>query len=39
MSVPTASYLPSSKAKEVVKYVIGTVLDFNLVEVILSGLL
>jgi hypothetical protein len=32
MSVPTASCLPSSKAKEAVKYVIGTVLDFNPVE-------
>jgi hypothetical protein len=32
MSAPTASCLPSSKAKEAVKYVIGTVLDFNLVE-------
>jgi hypothetical protein len=32
MSAPTASCLPSSKAKEVVKYVIGTVLDFNPVE-------
>jgi hypothetical protein len=32
MSVPTASCLPSSKAKEVVKYVIGTVLDFKPVE-------
>jgi hypothetical protein len=32
MSVPTASCLPSTKAKEAVKYVIGTVLDFNLVD-------
>jgi hypothetical protein len=32
MSVPTASCLPSSKAKEAVKYVIGMVLDFNQVE-------
>jgi hypothetical protein len=29
MSAPTASCLPSNKAKEAVKYVIGTVLDFN----------
>jgi hypothetical protein len=29
MSAPTASCLPSTKAKEAVKYVIGTVLDFN----------
>jgi hypothetical protein len=32
MSVPTASCLPSTKAKEAVKYVIGTVLDFNPVD-------
>jgi hypothetical protein len=32
MSVPTASCLPSIKAKEAVKYVIGMVLDFNLVD-------
>jgi hypothetical protein len=32
MSEPTASCLPSTKAKEAVKYVIGTVLDFNLVD-------
>jgi hypothetical protein len=29
MSAPTASCLPSTKAKEAVKYVIGMVLDFN----------
>jgi hypothetical protein len=29
MSAPTASCLPSTKAREAVKYVIGTVLDFN----------
>jgi hypothetical protein len=32
MSAPTASCLPSNKAKEAVKYVIGTVLDFNPVD-------
>jgi hypothetical protein len=32
MSASTASCLPSSKAKEAVKYVIGMVLDFNPVE-------
>jgi hypothetical protein len=32
MSVPTASCLPSTKANEAVKYVIGMVLDFNLVD-------
>jgi hypothetical protein len=32
MSVPTASCLPSTKAKEAMKYVIGTVLDFNPVD-------
>jgi hypothetical protein len=32
MSVPTASCLPSNKAREAVKYVIGTVLDFNPVK-------
>jgi hypothetical protein len=32
MSAPTASCLPSTKAKEAVKYVIGTVLDFNPVD-------
>jgi hypothetical protein len=32
MSASTATCLPSSKAKEAVKYVIGTVLDFNPVE-------
>jgi hypothetical protein len=29
MSSPTASCLPSTKAKEAVRYVIGMVLDFN----------
>jgi hypothetical protein len=29
MSAPTASCLPSTKAKEAVRYVIGTVLNFN----------
>jgi hypothetical protein len=29
MSVPTASCLPSTKANEAVKYVIGMVLDFD----------
>jgi hypothetical protein len=32
MSAPTASCLPSNKAKEAVKYVIGMVLDFNPVD-------
>jgi hypothetical protein len=32
MSAPTAPCLPSTKAKEAVKYVIGTVLDFNSVN-------
>jgi hypothetical protein len=32
MSAPTASCLPSTKANKAVKYVIGTVLDFNLVN-------
>jgi hypothetical protein len=32
MSAPTASCLPSTKAKEAVKYVIGMVLDFNPVD-------
>jgi hypothetical protein len=32
MSTPTASCLPSTKAREAVKYVIGTVLDFNPVD-------
>jgi hypothetical protein len=32
MSAPTVSCLPSSKAKEAVKYVIGMVLDFNPVK-------
>jgi hypothetical protein len=32
MSAPTASCLPSTKAKEAMKYVIGTVLDFNPVD-------
>jgi hypothetical protein len=32
MSVPTTSCLPSAKAKEAVRYVIGMVLDFNLVN-------
>jgi len=32
MSVPTASCLPSTKAKEAVRYVIGMVLDFNPVD-------
>jgi hypothetical protein len=32
MSVPTASCLPSAKAKEAMRYVIGTVLDFNPVD-------
>jgi hypothetical protein len=32
MSAPTASSLPSTKANEAMKYVIGTVLDFNLVD-------
>jgi hypothetical protein len=29
MSVPTASCLPSAKAKEAMRYVIGMVLNFN----------
>jgi hypothetical protein len=29
MSEPTASCLPSTKAKEAMRYVIGMVLDFN----------
>jgi hypothetical protein len=32
MSAPTASCRPSTKAKEAVRYVIGTVLDFNPVD-------
>jgi hypothetical protein len=32
MSAPIASCLPSAKAKEAVRYVIGTVLDFNPVD-------
>jgi hypothetical protein len=32
MSVSTVSCLPSTKAKEAMRYVIGTVLDFNLVD-------
>jgi hypothetical protein len=32
MSAPTASWLPSNKANEAVKYVIGTVLDFDRVD-------
>jgi hypothetical protein len=32
MSAPTASCLPSTKAKEAMKYVIGMVLDFNPVD-------
>jgi hypothetical protein len=32
MSASTASCLPSTKAKEAVRYVIGTVLDFNPVD-------
>jgi hypothetical protein len=32
MSAPKASCLPSAKAKEAVRYVIGTVLDFNPVD-------
>jgi hypothetical protein len=32
MSLPTASCLPSAKAKEAVRYVVGTVLDFNPVD-------
>jgi hypothetical protein len=32
MSAPTVSCLPSTKAKEAVKYVIGMVLDFNSVD-------
>jgi hypothetical protein len=32
MSAPTASCLPSTKAKEAVRYVIGMVLDLNLVN-------
>jgi hypothetical protein len=32
MSAPTESCLPSTKAKEAVKYVIGMVLDFNPVD-------
>jgi hypothetical protein len=32
MSAPTVSCLPSTKAKEAVKYVIGMVLDFNPVD-------
>jgi hypothetical protein len=32
MSAPTASCLPSTKAKEALKYVIGSVLDFNPVD-------
>jgi hypothetical protein len=32
MSAPTASCLPSTKANKAMKYVIGTVLDFDLVN-------
>jgi hypothetical protein len=32
MSAPTSSCLPSTKVNEAVKYVIGTVLDFNPVD-------
>jgi hypothetical protein len=32
MSASTASCLPSIKAKEAMRYVIGTVLDFNPVD-------
>jgi hypothetical protein len=32
MSAPTASCLPSAKAKEAVRYVVGMVLDFNPVD-------
>jgi hypothetical protein len=32
MSAPTASCLPSTKAKEAMKYVIGMVLYFNPVD-------
>jgi hypothetical protein len=32
MSAPTASCLPSTKAREAMKYVIGMVLDFNPVD-------
>jgi hypothetical protein len=32
MSAPIASCLPSAKAKEAVRYVIGMVLDFNPVD-------
>jgi hypothetical protein len=32
MSASTASCLPSTKAKEAMRYVIGMVLDFNLVN-------
>jgi hypothetical protein len=32
MSASSASCLPSTKAKEAMKYVIGMVLDFNLVD-------
>jgi hypothetical protein len=32
MSAPIASCLASAKAKEAMRYVIGTVLDFNLVD-------
>jgi hypothetical protein len=32
MSAPTASCLPSAKAKEAMRYVIGMVLDFNPVD-------
>jgi hypothetical protein len=32
MSAPIASYLPSTKAREAMKYVIGMVLDFNPVD-------
>jgi hypothetical protein len=32
MSAPIASCLASAQAKEAMRYVIGTVLDFNLVD-------
>jgi hypothetical protein len=32
MSAPTASCLPSAKAKEAVRYVVGMVLKFNPVD-------
>jgi hypothetical protein len=32
MSVPTVSCLPSAKAKEAMRYVIGMVLNFNPVD-------